>query len=473
MAKFDLAAAMGLQSVSKLDTETKMIDLSLVDPHPDNFFEIESDITDLAESIELNGLLQPLVVTPSSDGRYRTIAGHRRRMALLKLAEEQPEKWQHVPCMVTHPASPELEELALIQTNTEAREIGWAEKTKAATRVEAILVKLQQEQGVKLPGKMRTNVAKIIKTSESQIARAKFISENLCKKAKKLNLNDSTAYKLSHLPEKDQIALADHYKNDSWRLTTAAIKAYQDNISEGKEPFENVSTDRDCYYMPRKNNRYQKCDHDAAIDGRKHRDDLPEWERCQARTCCNYCSYRFDCDDVCPHCVPDIDKQRKTEAYAIGQRLRACRRRADISVGSAAKEMGISTDMINESEARANLNIFQIKGFCDLYGCTPNDIFGIGSFENTIPTNWQRLHLDATPKDGQLCSLLYVDSDPIDIDGKTFCSVRAARWVNGRFVSVLNNQVPVNGVLIGWLPMPEPPDGYTMSLGKTDSPGDK
>ena len=124
---FDLAAALSLKPVSKLDTKespVQMIDLALIDPHPDNFFEVEDDITDLAESISLNGLLQPLVVTPADGGRYRTIAGHRRRKALLQLAAEAPEKWNRVPCMVTHPASRELEELALIQTNTEAREIG-------------------------------------------------------------------------------------------------------------------------------------------------------------------------------------------------------------------------------------------------------------------------------------------------------------------------------------------------------------
>ena len=160
-----------------------MIELALIDPHPENFFPVESDITDLAESIELNGLCQPLIVTPTEDGRYRTIAGHRRRAALLQLAEKDPEKWKYVACNIKHPASHELEMLMLIQTNTEAREIGWSEKNKAATMVEEILVKLQKEQGVQLPGKMRTHVAQLIKASESQIARAKYISSHLIETA--------------------------------------------------------------------------------------------------------------------------------------------------------------------------------------------------------------------------------------------------------------------------------------------------
>lgn len=473
---FDLAAALSLKPVSKLDTKespVQMIDLDLIDPHPDNFFEVEEDITDLAESISLNGLLQPLVVTPADGGRYRTIAGHRRRKALLQLAAEAPEKWNRVPCMVTHPASPELEELALIQTNTEAREIGWAEKNKAATRVEAILVKLQQEQGIKLPGKMRANVAKIIKTSESQIARAKFIAEHLIKQLKSKGISDSVAYKLAHLPKEQQKELYDYYKSELWRIDSSALKRYKDNIAEGKEPFaQRVSEEtrvRDCYTMPRLNNKYRKCDHEAVIKARKSKSELPEWQRCQTRTCCSYCSYRFDCDDVCPHCVTNIDKQRNNESFALGQRLRSCRRRADVSVDSAAKAMGISTDIIHESETKANFTVLQIKGYCELYRCTPNDIFGFDATpQYDAPRAWRWLHLDGTPKDGQLCQLLVYSDDPITIDGNVFCSFRTARWQAGRFVSAVNDQVPLKDNLIGWLPLPEPPVGYTATLSRID-----
>lgn len=470
---FDLAAALALKPVSKLDTtETpvQMIALELIDPHPDNFFTVEDDITDLAESISLNGLLQPLVVTPAEDGRYRTIAGHRRRKALLQLAAEAPEKWQRVPCMVTHPASPELEELALIQTNTEAREIGWNEKNKAATRVEEILVKLQKEQGVQLPGKMRTHVAKIIKASESQIARAKFIAKNLIKPLQKKNVNDSVAYKLAHLPAEQQKELYDHYKNELWRLSMPTIKAYEENIAAGKDPFSApVSTPvvRDCYVQKHDGGKYKKCDHGLAIQAREKRDDLPEWQRCQ-RTCCSYCAYKFDCDDVCRHCDPEISRMRKTDGYALGQHLRGARELSGLSVVDAAEKMGLSTDGILSAETRGNFGVNEIVKYCSTYGCTPNDIFGFADCHATAPTRWSRLHLDATPDEGQLCQILVFDDSPISIDGNTFCTVRTARWKVGRFVSALNPQVTVTGNLVGWMPLPEPPEGYTLSLGKID-----
>lgn len=161
--------------------------------------------------------------------------------------------------------------------------------------------------------------------------------------------------------------------------------------------------------------------------------------------------------------------QRNTESFALGQRLRACRRRADVSVGAAAKAMGISTDAIHDSETRANFAMWQIKGYCNLYRCTPNDIFGFDApLQSDTPEKWLRLHLDGTPKDGQLCQLLVYSDDLITIDGNVFCSVRTARWQDGRFVSAVNDQVPLKDNLIGWLPLPEPPDGYTATLSRID-----
>ena len=60
--------------------EIKLINTSLIDPHPDNPRKNIGDVTDLAASIKTNGLLSPLSVVPNGS-RYRVIAGHRRLMA--------------------------------------------------------------------------------------------------------------------------------------------------------------------------------------------------------------------------------------------------------------------------------------------------------------------------------------------------------------------------------------------------------
>ena len=73
--------------------EIKLINTSLIDPHPDNPRKNIGDVTDLAASIKTNGLLSPLSVVPNGS-RYRVIAGH-RRLAACKQAGTGA-----VPCFV-------------------------------------------------------------------------------------------------------------------------------------------------------------------------------------------------------------------------------------------------------------------------------------------------------------------------------------------------------------------------------------
>ena len=74
-------------------SEIKLINTSLIDPHPDNPRKNIGDVTDLAASIKANGLLSPLSVVPNGE-RYRVIAGH-RRLAACKQAGTGA-----VPCFV-------------------------------------------------------------------------------------------------------------------------------------------------------------------------------------------------------------------------------------------------------------------------------------------------------------------------------------------------------------------------------------
>lgn len=74
-------------------SEIKLINTSLIDPHPDNPRKNIGDVTDLAASIKANGLLSPLSVVPNGS-RYRVIAGH-RRLAACKQAGTGA-----VPCFV-------------------------------------------------------------------------------------------------------------------------------------------------------------------------------------------------------------------------------------------------------------------------------------------------------------------------------------------------------------------------------------
>ena len=68
------------------------VDYSLIDVNDMNDFEI-SDIETLKESIRKNGLLQPLILKPLDNGRYRIIAGERRYHAIGDLLKEDSSRF--------------------------------------------------------------------------------------------------------------------------------------------------------------------------------------------------------------------------------------------------------------------------------------------------------------------------------------------------------------------------------------------
>lgn len=76
------------------------IDVELIDPHPDNPRKELGDLTELADSIRANGVMQNLTVIKQVDdngkwnGRYTAVIGH-RRLAASKLAEVKA-----VPCVI-------------------------------------------------------------------------------------------------------------------------------------------------------------------------------------------------------------------------------------------------------------------------------------------------------------------------------------------------------------------------------------
>lgn len=167
------------QAVSSSDTKDICnLKISLIDENEMNseIYTVEK-IDELAEDIQLNGLIQPLVVCKSDIGidgqqRYRLIVGHRRRRALIQNHEET------APCIIVAPKNKTCEELMLITSNSTARELTFAEKSAQVKHIEKCLIELK-EQGVELPGKMRARVAEIAKVSQTEVANMKYIDANL------------------------------------------------------------------------------------------------------------------------------------------------------------------------------------------------------------------------------------------------------------------------------------------------------
>lgn len=173
--KFDLADLMGAPS-RKCELQVAQIALDDIVENAHNFFEV-SNLDTLADSIALTGLQQPLVVRAldgAQTGKYLLLAGHRRLAALRKLGRDT------APCVISHLKNEILEDLALIQTNTTARELTYSERIQAVVQTETLLKQLQQT-GVTLPAgmKMRDRVAQITCESTTEVARMQKICKRL------------------------------------------------------------------------------------------------------------------------------------------------------------------------------------------------------------------------------------------------------------------------------------------------------
>lgn len=235
--KLDIGALLG-DTVSKLNTmQVREIALNQLEENPDNSYA-QTGIDELAESIEVIGLQQPLVVVPVEDGRFRILAGHRRRNALEKLERKT------APCVVLDAdLDPSLRVLILHWTNTMARGGAGltAENTFAAAKeIKEALVDLKQRGVLELPGKLRTYVANVLKVSEAAIARADAINAHLSKTwksdYKKASINDSVAYELSQCDDALQRELHDLYKGEMWGLDAKKIKAHKKAAAAGFAP---------------------------------------------------------------------------------------------------------------------------------------------------------------------------------------------------------------------------------------------
>lgn len=211
--KFNLAALVPeMDAVSNLDTpRITMIPITELRPNGGNFYDT-SNFEDLADSIELNGLLEPLCVfrRGQGTGSYVIFSGHRRFKALRRLYEKSGfAKWTEVPCIVyPDPNDANRETVMLIHANSTGRILSNWEKAQQARRLKEALVAMR-EGGAELPGRIRDLVAEEMQMSASKLARLEAIGNNLkfpgfADAWRDGKLGESVAYEISKLPRDKQ-----------------------------------------------------------------------------------------------------------------------------------------------------------------------------------------------------------------------------------------------------------------------------
>jgi ParB family chromosome partitioning protein len=109
MADVNLDASRNAQQPDRAPDATLPIESIFPNPNqPRRFFDPEA-LEELAESIRQKGVIQPLIVRPSSDGRYEIVAGERRWRAA------QAASLHRLPVIIRDFSDSEMLEIAIIE----------------------------------------------------------------------------------------------------------------------------------------------------------------------------------------------------------------------------------------------------------------------------------------------------------------------------------------------------------------------
>lgn len=204
-------------------------------PSKGNFYSVE-DVQDLKQSIELLGVLQPLLVTEEEEnGKRRIIAGHRRRLAVMQLVDEGKERFRRVPILIKPKKNAIIDRLALIMANRFREKTDWERMTEA---LETEKLVLELKDSMNIPGRTRDLLAEIIETSPAQLGRYKAIYNNiiaeLMAKFKANRIVVSVIYEASGLPEDYQKQAAEIFRENEV-LTLADIKQLKKNYEAAQQ----------------------------------------------------------------------------------------------------------------------------------------------------------------------------------------------------------------------------------------------
>lgn len=293
-----------------------------------NFYSMDG-VDELAANIELIGLQQPLRVLAGENGFYVIVSGHRRAAAIRLLAEDAPEKWTSVPCIVEKPGgSPELEELRLIMANADTRRMSSADLAKQAERVEMLLYKLK-DQGMEFPGRMRDHVAEACKVSATKLAELKVIREKLIPELRQLwedgKLNHTVAYRLAQAEEHAQTRLTELYTAPQITAMPEWLITDRLNSLHGLSLFCCPDGSGPCGNIPAREEH-----------------DLVNNDDCHAH-CCTDCYWLRTCDDCCNKA--EAKKQQLVEEAKARDEEFAANRKRDAEEREAKAQVIITEGM--------------------------------------------------------------------------------------------------------------------------------
>lgn len=216
-----------------------------------NFYGIR-DVEELASMIAASGVVEPLIVTPIGEGKYRIVAGERRASATLLRLERGDLIDPKLPCIVkTFTGSGSLDEndmemLCLIVSNRGQRQTRTAmEKLKEIEELEPIVKKIYKDENIQ--GSFRKFFADKLSISDAQLQRLKRLVNLIPDGQKALEigiLSDTAAMELANYAEDEQLGYLQALFEDNIQNRVRDIKEFF-GMQQESDPSENECADDD------------------------------------------------------------------------------------------------------------------------------------------------------------------------------------------------------------------------------------
>ncbi len=130
----------------------------------------EDTLADLAQSIQTQGLIEPLVVREIAKDRYEIIAGERRWRASMMA------KLNDIPCLIGQYSDSEAAAITLIE-NIQRQDLNLLEEARGYQRLHTEFF-FHQDEIATLVGKSRSHIANMMRL----LTLCKSVQERLCKK---------------------------------------------------------------------------------------------------------------------------------------------------------------------------------------------------------------------------------------------------------------------------------------------------
>ena len=378
----DISSILGeqLKDVPNLGTEGELRELPVEDVHPNpgNFYPpIDANaMEDLQESIQANGVLEPLLVLRDGDG-YRLISGHNRLQAVrhLHLYGPDAQRWATVPCRILPPMDELREQTAIIEANRQRK------KTPQVLQQEAEeLTRLYTERkkaGEELPGRVRDRVAEALQISAARASRLAAIKTGLKipgfqRMWKDGDINESVAYEISKLDLDQQYRLLDYHIDGGRPLNLSTLRrfgAIYHKLCKGACPVTGGSCEiADDMYD------------DQFWGG--------EWH---CAGCCACCNERDTCGTVCKHFEPKETEAEETKnpstkdprlhwetmRDAFCSRVKALREATGLSRKEFAESIGWYAATYSACENGSLPGSERIPRLALALGCTTDYLYGL------------------------------------------------------------------------------------------------